>query len=412
MTSISSQPHNRPPAFRMPMWLRICIPLVILAAGAGVGLYFMETRPAAQRKPAVPPVPLVMVQALQTTKAQERISVMGTVIPEREAEIRSSLAGTLVFMAEDFMPGGWVDAGALMLKVDPADYGIVLEKAKAGLERAKADFELEKGRAAMAEAEVRTLEGLTGSSFSPTDLAFRKPQLRQMEAAIATAMADVSMAEIELERTRILAPFDGVLTRRHVVAGTRVSPGETVATLVGRDWFWVEARMPLDRLSFLRAAKDAEGASKAWIRTRMGERVGHVFRILPDISEHARMARVIVAVKDPLGMHHERPPLFLGDYLSMDLEGRFLEEVFYLPHGSLREGNRIWVVGEDSRLRFLSVVPLFSDDYGVYIAPDVEENSLLVVSDLSLAVEGMMVAVEYGERDRSERVPLNAERGE
>ncbi|TYT73660.1 efflux RND transporter periplasmic adaptor subunit [Desulfobotulus mexicanus] len=386
--------YDQPPVSRRSLWIRILLPLVIIAMGAGLGRYFLETRPSAQRRPAVQATPLVTVLSLQKEPAVEQLFLMGTVVAEKEVDIRSPLAGTLIFMSEDFFPGGHVDGGDLMLKVDPSDFRIAVDRAAAAVNRAVADLDLEKGRAAMAKAEVKTLEGLTGQSLAATELTLRKPQMRQMEAALASARADLEMAEIQLERTRIRAPFDGVLTRRSVVAGSRVSAGEVLASLAGRDVFWIEARIPLDRTSVLRTRNYEKGPSHVRIRTAGGERQGRVFQILPDITENTRMARMLVSVEDPLSLKTPLPSLFLGDFLSMEVEGRRFEEGFFLPHGSLREGRQVWVVDGENRLRFVVVNPLFTDKRGVYIAPDLEEGSLLVISDLGLAVEGMTVETE------------------
>ncbi|TWI70659.1 RND family efflux transporter MFP subunit [Desulfobotulus alkaliphilus] len=400
---------HQPPASRRSLWIIVFLSLVIIAMGAGLGRYFMETRPAAQRRPAVQATPLVTVLPLQKEAAVEQLSVMGTVVAEREVDIRSPLAGTLVYMSGDFFPGGYLDEGSLMLKVDPADYRIALDRAAAAVNRAAADLDLERGRAAMAEAEVKTLEGLTGQSLSATELTLRKPQMRQMEAALASARADLEMAEIQLERTRIQAPFDGVLTRRHVVAGSRVSVGEVLASLAGRDAFWIEARIPRDRTSVLRTENHEKGPSHVDIRSAGGKRQGLVFQILPDITENTRMARMLVRVEDPLGLKSPLPPLFLGDFLSMEVAGRRFEEGFYLPHGSLREGSRIWLVDGENRLRFIDVKPLFSDGRGIYIAPDLEEGSLLVISDLGLAVEGMSVEPEVQKNSVSQEKNMGKE---
>jgi RND family efflux transporter MFP subunit len=334
---------------------------------------------------------------MEKTEAEERLRLMGTVKAEREAEIRSPVSGTLLRVGKNFYPGGHVAQGELLVLVDPADYEIALDRARAALERARADLALERGRAAMAEAEVKTLKNLTGEAFIPTDLALRKPQLQQMEASLASVQADFDLAELQLARTRVTAPFAAVLTQRQVMAGSRVSTGEALATLVGKDRFWIEGRLPLERVGFVREEGHPQGASRAWIHTGSGLREGYVFRILPDLSENARMARILVVVEDPLGLLEKEPSLFLGDYLSLEVEGRRFEEGFLVPHGALRDGDRIWVVDGEKRLRMVAVTSLFSDEGGVYVKADLDEGSLLVVSDLGLAVEGMAVEKEWAD---------------
>lgn len=402
MTAHSLVPAQRAAVSRMALWLRILIPLLLLVFGGAFGLYFMKTRPVAQKRPATAVLPLVRVLSMERSVFVERFRVMGTVIPERTVEIRSPVAGTLVSMGPHFYPGGQFEQGELLVVVDPEDYRIALERAEAALAKARADLDLEKGRAAMARSEVKALETLTGEGLSPTDLTLRKPQMRQMEAAVAAAAADLELAKVQLARTRIAAPFAAVLTRRQGMVGGRVAVGEVLATLAGRERFWIETRVPLDHVPFLREKGHPDGPSAAWIQNGSALEEASVFKILPDLSESSRMVRILVEVEDPLGLSQEKPPLFLGDMLSLDLEGRRLETGFLLPHGALREGNRIWLLDEENRLQILSVDPMARDERGVYVRADVAEGALLVVSDLSLAVEHMAVEREWTDRDSGE----------
>lgn len=394
MTSSDSY-HGNPSYSRMPLWFRIGLPILIIGLSLVLGFYLLKSSPEAKRRPASKVLPLVSVVPIHRATATESIFVMGTVAAEKAVVLRASVSGTLLFMSDNFSPGNILTEGEMLLRIDPEEYRIAVEKSEATLNRVRADLALEQGRVAMAEAEIKSIEKITGKPFATTELTLRKPQQQQIEAALAEAEADLALAKVQLERTKVSAPFDAVLTQRHVVTGDRVGVGDALATLVGRERFWIEARVPLDRTAFLRQEGDPDGASQAKIHGLLGTREGYVSKLFPDLAQGARMARILVVLEDPMGILTHAPPVFIGDYLSMELEGRSLEGGFRIPPGSLREGNRVWLVDGTNSLRMVPVTPVFTDDEGSYILSDlIPDGALLVISDLTLAIDGMQVGME------------------
>lgn len=394
MNSLDSR-RKKPSFSGMPLWFRIGLPFLVIAMGTGLGLYFLGTQPEAIRRPVGKALPLVSVAPIYRDTAMESIFVMGTVSAEKAVVLRASVSGTILSMSRNFSPGNILTEGEMLLRIDPKEYRIAVEKAEATLERVKADLDLEKGRVAMAEAEIKSLEKITGKPFATTELTLRKPQQQQIEASLAEAEADLALARVQLERTKVAAPFDAVLTQRHVVTGDRVGVGDALATLVGRERFWIEARVPLDRTAFLRQEGDPDGPSRARIQGLLGTREGYVSKLFPDLAQGARMARILVVLEDPMGIMTTAPPVFIGDYLSMELEGRSLEGGFRIPAGSLREGRQVWLVDGEERLRMIPVIPVFSDDEGSYILSEqIPDGALLVTSDLGLVIDGMQVETE------------------
>jgi len=99
--------------------------------------------------------------------------------------------------------------------------------------------------------------------------------------------------------------------------------------LVGTDEYWVPASMPVDRLNWIMIPRNfGETGSKVRVFYRNGiELSGTVIKLLGELEAEGRMARVLVEVKDPLGLSFagkRHPPLLIGEYVLIEFAGRQL----------------------------------------------------------------------------------------
>jgi RND family efflux transporter MFP subunit len=286
------------------------------------------------------------------------------------------------------VPGGRIPKGAEILRLDPADYEVALAKARSALEEVRADQRIEQGSQTIAREELRLLSESAGDTVLPTDLALRKPQLQQAQAAVASAEADLRQANLNLKRTVVTAPFNAMITERSVNMGAHVNTQESLVTLVDTDEYWVEVAVPVDQLKHL----DLTAGSKTVIRTQAaaGERLGRAVRTTGSLSDTSRMATVIVAVSDPLALEaeDETQPLVLGDYVSVEIQGRPMASVLELPRAALRDGDTVWVYA-DGRLEIRSVTLAWKAGDRVLINGGVAAGEQIIVSDLSFPVKGM-----------------------
>ncbi len=85
-------------------------------------------------------------------------------------------------------------------------------------------------------------------------------------------------------------------------------------------------------------------------------------------------------------------PLLLGSYVEVKIDAGNLEDTLTIPRSALREGNRIWVVGDDHLLKILPATVLWRETETVLISNNLKEGDQLIVSDLRVALPGMEVA--------------------
>ena len=148
--------------------------------------------------------------------------------------------GQIVAVSDSFREGGFFDQGDELLRIDPRDYEIAVTVAEAELASAKAALAEEQARARIAERDWQQFGG-DRSAASRTML--REPQLAAAQAAVKAAAAQLARARLDLERTRITAPYAGRVLEQNVDIGQYVTTGTELARIYATDY--AEVRLPL-----------------------------------------------------------------------------------------------------------------------------------------------------------------------
>ena len=379
--------------------LRILIPLVIIAGATAIAGHLYRTRPRAERGAKPPMTALVHVQPVQRQTETVVLHGQGTVVPAREITLKSRVAGEIIAVSDGFVDGGVVTAGAEIARIDPVDYELAVARAEAMVASAEFEAQLEQGQRQVAEREWE----LMGAGDTATDreraLALREPHRKRVEASLKAAQADMKQSQLNLERTSVRAPFNGLILSRHAELGARVSTQDPLATLVGTDEYWVRVSIPADRLEWLSLPSgNAPAAAKAHITPTSGgaTREGRVIRLLGDLEARGRMARLLVSVQDPMGLKGagtDDVPLLLGSYVQVELEGRQLENIVKIPRDALRDNAFVWVVDARDALDIREVEVAWRGPETVLIKDGVSAGDRLVVSDIAAPIEGMPLQV-------------------
>ncbi len=390
-------PYGRPPLSRREKLALAVAGITILAVSAAVVFYMMTHKPSAQRSRPASIAPLVQVRLLQSGSYQITIPVMGTVIPATEVDLKSKVSGEVIWTNPEFVDGGVVRKGQILVKIDPVDYELALTAKKAILETAIADLKAEQGQQEVAKAEWELLGLEDDASSQDRELALRKPQLAAKEAKLEAAQAEVKQAELDLERTVIKAPFNAIIRSTNVNIGGQVASQSTLAHLVESDTFYIQALVPLDRLEWI-TLPDGPGSpvSIATVNTGNGRtREGRVFKLMSDLEPDGRLARLLIEVEDPLDLElpsGDRKPMLLGDYVSLKIQGRSVHDVYLIELQNLRDGSTIYTVDSDNRLHIVNTEVVWRTVDHV-LARGIDPRQKLVISNLSAPVEGMEVRV-------------------
>ena len=382
---------------------KIALPVIVLAGGLAVASYVYSTAPEAKRKRPPEKAPLVLVEGMVKSARQVIVPAMGTVVPAREIALKAQVSGTVKKMSPEFAVGGVFTEDAEIIAVNSKDYELAVVQKESQVADARYALKLEMGNQDVAKREWEILNGSRPANDSDAELALRKPHLEKARADLAAAKAQLEQARLNLARTKLKAPFNCIVMTKNVDLGSYVSNQAEIATLAGTDEYWVQAVIPVDRLkwvtiprtrgdagSHVRVVYGAEGKSPA-------VREGGVIRLLADLEEEGRMARILISVKDPLDLHtpgSTQPPLLIGEYVRVEIEGPTLENVAPIPRSALRDGGKIWTVSDNGALDVRSVDIVWRDTDTVLVKNGIRNGERLVVSDLSAPVQGMKVVAK------------------
>jgi RND family efflux transporter MFP subunit len=392
--------HQGNVAHRRRRWvINIVLSIALITAGIAGAAYISKTAPKARKRPPVKMLPLVQVINVHPEEERIQVPAMGTVIPAREIVLESRVAGEIVSIHPEFAVGGYLKKGSEVLQIDPQDYELALTLAKAKVKDAESNLKILEAEAAAAKEEWREINrNRTKKNKEPSPLLIKKPQLTAAKAMLIAEKADVEKAQLNLARTKITAPFNAIVRAKHVDIGSQVSGQDRLAELVGTDEYWIQASMPVDRLNWIMIPRNSgETGAKARIFYRNGiELTGTVIKLLGELESEGRMARVLVEIKDPLGLNatgKKRPPLLIGEYVRMEIEGRQLKNVYRIPRAALRDNTRIWLVSNDGKLEIRDVETLWRDAQTVLLTDGLQPGEQLIVSDLSKPVNGIQVQI-------------------
>ena len=372
---------------------RFIAPIIVVVLGVGLAALIILTGP--KLEPQAPPssAPLVRIWEAPSQSVQLTSITHGTVLPRTESDLIPEVSGRVIAISKSMVSGGFFKKDDLLLVIDPLDYEVALEQARASL--ASAGSELDNAK----KAYDRQLDLARKQSTSQSNQDDALNRLRFAQASLREARARLSRAERDLSRTKITAPYDGRIRSEHVDIGQFVNRGTPMANLYATDI--AEVRLPihdeelahleLPLASQITGQQRPEVILRAQFAGKQHTWRGEIVRTEGEIDSKTRMITVIAQVESPYETKNDRPPLAVGLFVEAEIIGRTIGNVFVLPRSAMQTNKQVYVVGKDNRLQFRDVEILRTVGEKVYISAGFNARETVCLSTVSNAIEGMLV---------------------
>lgn len=374
--------------------MRILLPLAVLLGGFLAAAALLITGPSVQPRAAQVVAPLVRAVTAQPQTRQFSVHTHGSVVPRTESELIPEVDGRVIEVSAALVSGGFFNKDDVLLRIDPLDYDLALEQARAGLARARSDL-------ANARKNHRRQEDLIrrgAISDAQRDDALNRVTIA--EATLREADARLARARRDRARTEVVAPYDGRVRTERVDVGQFVKRGTSIGTIYAVDY--AEVRLPIhdQELAYLKLPLNGQTLSTPAAVTLSAEFggsshkwSGQVVRTEGELDPTTRMVHVVARIPNPYQVDNGLAPLAVGLFVNAEIHGDTLDDVTVLPRSALRNSDQVLVIDANSQLRIRTVEVLRVADNEVYIGQGLSSGERICVSPLQTTTEGMQVRV-------------------
>lgn len=376
------------------LWFSAILPLTILLVVIVVMKIMTSNKPKAFNRKPPERVETVEVEPIRYTDYQVFIDSYGNIEASTSSDLVSQVSGQVVSVADNFKTGLPVEAGQELLTIDQRDYLIEVRIARAEVANARLALNEEK---ALAEQALKDWKKINPNKQANA-LVLREPQLESAQAKLDAAIARLEKAELALNRTKVVAPYDGYIVERLVSQGEYINSNTPVATIFSSDSLEVRLPIPSNKVQFLKASEtspakvklqaDFAGNTQSWVVPL--DRSDSV------IDEETR--QWYVTAKLPANFLRQNPQIKVGQFVSAEIEGRLLEDIVVVPSKILTADNQIFIFKDEAVYR-RQIDILWQDDEDTVIAPDsyspeLNEGELLVISKLAFVADGARASLK------------------
>jgi multidrug resistance efflux pump len=404
---------------------------LVLGLSALAAVLLLALKPEAERSVPEDAGRLVEVMRFAPATVPMVVEAFGTVKPRETLSLVAEVKGQIVHLDPAFVEGGLIPQGAPFIRIDPRGYQLEVERRRIQLQQTQAEL----GRL---EQEVRNLQAMR--RIAQTDLALVKEDLERSRSLFAkkvlsqsaadkteqrhlasrerlqgienqlaltdparlqlTAQRDMArvalrQAELDLEKTVIVSPFDGCVLDKAVEAGQNVNAGQLLGKIYRAGELEVDVHIPIKDLKWLPG--DLAGIDAEVVFENAGSEVtyrGQASRLKAAMEENTRTLPMVIAV-DPRAPLRGRPGvsgLRPGMFVTVRINGRSIPGAFVLPRHVVYPGDRVYLA-QDGRLKSKPVGVLRSYRDHLVVGEGIDAEDRIVVTPLPAATDGMKIRI-------------------
>ncbi len=365
----------------------------ILAGAIAVAAGLSSLKPEPSKKEAENLDLLVDVVQLEVSSESFEIKSQGTVRPRTRTVLSAEISGSIVGISPKFIAGGVFQGGEVLMRIDPTNYTVAVDKAEALVTQRQIEFD---GAVKLRSKGYRA-----------------EAELASAAAALASAQAELVSAQRNLERTYIRLPYEGMVLSKDADIGQFVSPGTQVGITFATDY--AEIRLPLtdQDLAFIEIPDTSEitqtgGADGPMVRLsairkgRYTEWDAQIVRSEGVVDERSRVTYSVARVVDPYQLHGNGEPLPIGTFVAARIAASNVVDVIRVPRSAVRGSDQLLFVDDENKIEIRTVSILRADAKYAYLDGGAEAGEQITVTAIEAPTNGMSVRTEQMLADEAE----------
>ncbi|SEI64108.1 RND family efflux transporter, MFP subunit [Allopseudospirillum japonicum] len=376
---------------------RYWLPWLVLSVFVSISYFLLQNPPKITRQSqAKIPAVSVQVQALQPQDYQVALSWPAQVQAAQQTRLKAQVGGRIVAVSENWHSGAQVEAGEVLLHLETSEYALALAQAQAAWARARQTLDELKAQSEDAQAGW---ENLGRSGIAPKRIRLQL-QIETAQAELVAAKAAVEVAQLNLERTQIRAPYAGRLYEVTVDLADTLSTQEVLASLYRTDKMRVHFNLRLQEETWL------PEAGTVWqVRDPDTQHTwsAHLQYIEPQIEPNTQTLQAVLILTQAANPQVPLPRL--QQQVQVQVASRPLQQVWVVPSAYLHEDTFIYLVREQVLIKH-PIQVLWKGPQEAVIADlatyqtQLTPGDLMVVSPLGQVTTGMPVQLATTDVER------------
>ena len=312
-----------------------------------------------------PPPPVVEVFTVEPETVRDTITLVGQLDSESSVEVRPELDG--IIESIDFVEGQTVVKGDVLIRLRNAEQNAHVRETRA--------------RAKLAEEIFRRITALAAREVTA------QAEFDKASAELEVARSEVQLREVELEKTLVRAPFDGVVGARLVSPGERVRRSTKLVRIDAVDRLQLVFAVPEIGVPFVRTGMPVKITVKPYPEIQFD---GEVFFVSPTLDAATRRLSLKAWVPNP--GRKLQPGLFAN--LEVQLSERL--QALVVPDSAVlvdQSGPFVWRVGSDGKAMRAPIEIGLRKAARVEITSGLEPGDRIVSAGTQKVTEGAEVTI-------------------
>lgn len=285
-------------------------------------------------------------------RLDQSINVSGTLKPFEETTLMPEVAGRVVKI--NLPEGRFVKAGTLLVKLYDGDLQAQLHKAQTQLQLAE-------------ETEKRQRELIKVNGISQTDF-------DQTVLQVVSIKNDIEVLKVQINKTELLAPYDGIIGLRNISLGAQVTPGTSLATIRAVHQLKLDFSVPE------KYSREIKSGSKIMFTVQGDERKyeATVLATEQGIENTTRNLRVRAVVKSG------SDSLIPGSFANVELKLRENHQALMVPTQAVipQERNKILIVARNGKADFIQVKTGTRQDANIEVLDSIRSGDTIVTTGI------------------------------